>query len=51
MNGNDKPLDVTMERTLEILPYGTQKRNILTDEIVTIGKEMHFAPREVMILE
>lgn len=51
MNGNDKPLDVTMERTLEILPYGTQKRNILTDEIVTIEKEMHFAPREVMILE
>lgn len=40
-----------MERTLEILPYGTRLRNILTDSDVTISEKMTFAPREVMILQ
>lgn len=51
MNGRDEPLTVTMERTLEIMPYGTKLRNILTDSDVTISEEMTFAPREVMILQ
>ena len=51
MNGRDEPLTVTMERTLEILPYGTVLRNILTDSDVTISEKMTFAPREVMILQ
>lgn len=51
MNGRDVPHTVTMERTLEILPYGTKLHNILTDSDVTIKREMTFAPREVMILQ
>lgn len=51
MNGRDVPHTVTMERTLEILPYGTKLHNILTDSDVTIEREMTFAPREVMILQ
>lgn len=50
MNGTDRPLTVTMERTLEILPYGTVRHNIITDKDVTIEETMTFAPREVMIL-
>ena len=51
LNGRDIPQDLTMERTLEILPYGTRLRNILTDSDVTISEKMTFAPREVMILQ
>lgn len=51
MNGTSKPLTVTMERTLEILPYGTRLHNILTDKDVIIEETMTFAPREVMILQ
>ena len=51
MNGRDVPHTVTMERTLEILPYGSRLHNIVNDSDVTIEKEMTFAPREVMILQ
>lgn len=51
MNGRDVPHTVTMERTLEILPYGTKLHNMITGSDVTIEKEMTFAPREVMILQ
>lgn len=51
MNGTSKPLTVTMERTLEILPYGETRRDIVTGEDVTIAEKMTFAPRQVMILQ
>ena len=51
MNGNDTPLTVTMERTLEILPYGTTLRDVLTDKPFTVKPEMTFAPRALYILE
>lgn len=51
LNGRDVPNTVTMESTLEILPYGTTLRNIVNDKNVTIEEEMTFAPREVMILQ
>ncbi len=51
LNGNDSPLTTTMERTLEILPYGSQRRDMLTGKTVTIEPEMTFAPREILILE
>lgn len=51
MNGTSKPLTVTMERTLEILPYGTRLHDIISDSDVTIAEEMTFAPRQVMILQ
>lgn len=51
LNGNDSPVTTTMERTLEILPYGSQRRDILTGKTVTIEPEMTFAPREILILE
>ncbi|MDE6337890.1 MAG: cyclomaltodextrinase C-terminal domain-containing protein, partial [Muribaculaceae bacterium] len=35
MNGNDEPVTMDMEQTLEILPYGTQKRDMLSGETVT----------------
>lgn len=51
MNGRDIPLTVTMERTLEILPYGTTLHDIITGQDVTIEPEMTFAPRQVLILQ
>ena len=51
MNGNDKPVTMDMEQTLEILPYGTRKRDMLTGETVTIGEQMTFPPRALYILE
>ena len=51
MNGNDKPLDVTMERTLEILPYGTKLHDVISGEDVIITEQMHFAPRQILLLE
>ncbi len=51
LNGKDEPNTVTMERTLEILPYGISRRNMMTGENVTITEKMTFAPREIMILQ
>lgn len=51
LNGNDSPVTTTMERTLEILPYGSERRDMLTGKTVTIEPEMTFAPREILILE
>lgn len=51
MNGKDSELTVPMNRTLEIMPYGTKMRNILNGSDVIITEEMTFAPREIMILQ
>lgn len=51
MNGTDDTLDVTMERTVEVLPYGTVMTDIITGKPVTVEEEMTFAPRQVMILQ
>ncbi|MDE6190645.1 MAG: glycoside hydrolase family 13 protein [Muribaculum sp.] len=51
MNGNDSPVTTTMERTLEILPYGITRRDMLTGDNVTITEEMTFPPRALYILE
>ncbi len=51
LNGNDSPVTTTMERTLEILPYGSQRRDMLTGAAVTIEPEMTFSPRQIYILE
>ncbi|MDE5624979.1 MAG: glycoside hydrolase family 13 protein, partial [Muribaculaceae bacterium] len=40
MNGTTRPLTVTMERTLEILPYGTRLHDIISGEDVTIAEQM-----------
>lgn len=51
LNGNDSPVTTTMERTLEILPYGSQRRDMLTGETITISPGMTFSPRQILILE
>lgn len=51
LNGQSEPNTVTMERTLEILPYGTTLRDLVSGKDVTITEEMTFAPRQVMILQ
>lgn len=51
LNGRDVPNTVTMERTLEILPYGTTMTDVITGKPVTIEEEMPFEPRQVMILQ
>ena len=51
LNGNDSAVTTTMERTLEILPYGSTRRDMLTGETITIEPEMTFAPRAIYILE
>lgn len=51
LNGLSTPNTTTMERTLEILPYGTTMRDLVSGKDVTITEEMTFAPRQVMILQ
>ena len=51
MNGNDTPVTTTMERTLEILPYGTTRRDMLSGKEITITEEMTFPPRALYIFE
>ena len=51
LNGTGEPNEVTMDRTVEILPYGTTMHNMITGRPVTIEEKMTFAPREVMILQ
>lgn len=51
MNGTSKPLTVTMERTLEILPYGTRLHDLISGEDVTIAEKMTFSPRQIMVLQ
>lgn len=51
LNGQSKPNTVIMERTLEILPYGTTMHDLVSGKDVTITEEMTFAPRQVMILQ
>lgn len=50
MNGNDSENKVTMERTLEVLPYGTTMHDLISGRDVTIQPEMTFGPRQVMVL-
>lgn len=50
MNGNDAENKVTMERTLEVLPYGTVMHDVISGRDVTITPEMTFAPRQILIL-
>jgi len=51
LNGITAPNTVTMERTAEILPYGTRMHDLVSGQDVTITEEMTFAPRQVMILQ
>lgn len=51
LNGRDTANTVTMERTREILPYGTTLTDIISGKPVTIAEEMTFSPRQVMILQ
>lgn len=51
LNGQSEPNTVTMERTVEILPYGKTMRDLVSGNDVTITEEMTFAPRQVMILQ
>lgn len=51
MNGTSKPLTVSMERTLEILPYNTRMHDLISGEDVTIDDTMTFAPRQILVLQ
>lgn len=51
MNGNDRNITTTMERTLEVLPIGSKWKDLLTDNEITITEKMTFAPRKVFILQ
>lgn len=51
MNGTSKPLTVSMERTLEILPYNTKMHDLISGEDVTIDETMTFAPRQILVLQ
>ena len=51
MNGNDDPLDVTMERTLEVLPYGSKWHDVISDTEIEIKPEMKFGPRQILLLQ
>jgi len=51
LNGNDEPRTISMEPTLEILPYGSVRRDVLSGNDVTIEREMEFPARAIYILE
>ena len=54
MNGRDEPLQVDMERYLEIIPKGKKYRDVVTGEIIQLipdsSATVTFSPREVRIL-
>ncbi len=51
LNGRDTEQTLTMERTVEILPYGTPLFDIVSHKPVLINETMTFAPRQVLILQ
>ncbi|MCC8117692.1 MAG: glycoside hydrolase family 13 protein [Bacteroidales bacterium] len=51
LNGNDKEASMNMNQTAESLPIGSSRRDVLTDENVTISETMTFSPRQILILE
>lgn len=51
MNGNDSSVTTSMERTLEVLPIGTELKDMLTGKTIVITEEMTFAPRAIYILQ
>lgn len=51
LNGSDKEVERSMERTLEIMPYGSEWKDVVSGKPVVIKEEMTFAPRQVMILQ
>lgn len=51
MNGTNSPVTTSMAQYLEIMPYGTTLRDMLTGKDVTITEEMTFPAREILILE
>ena len=40
-----------MERTLEVLPIGTELKDVLSGKMIKIEEEMTFAPRVIYILQ
>ncbi|MDE5812622.1 MAG: glycoside hydrolase family 13 protein [Muribaculaceae bacterium] len=51
INGTDEPLELQMARYAEIMPKGTQMKNVLTDEQVTIGDTLVLQPRQTLLLQ
>ena len=51
LNGTDTPVKMEMDRTLEIMPYGTRFHDVITGSEVTIEPVMTFTPRQVLVLE
>lgn len=51
MNGTNSELTTKMNRTVEVLPYGTTMTDLISGQPVTITEEMSFAPRQVMVLQ
>lgn len=51
MNGTNSELTTKMNRTVEVLPYGTTMTDMISGQPVTITEEMSFAPRQVMVLQ
>jgi len=51
MNGNDTPLDVTMERTAEVIPYGSKWTDALTGTTIEITGTTKMPPRQILILQ
>lgn len=51
MNGTNSPVTTPMAQYVEIMPYGTTLRDMLTGKDVTITEEMTFPAREILILE
>ncbi len=51
MNGRDKEQTLTMERTVEIMPYGSSFYDIISSQPVKIEETMTFAPRQIMVLQ
>ncbi len=50
MNGNDSEVTTEMDRTLEVLPVGSQWTDLITGQTFTVPAEMTFGPRQTLIL-
>lgn len=51
MNGNDRPATMDMSQTMEVLPIGSNRIDMLTSDVITIGDQLTLRPRQILILQ
>ena len=51
MNGRDEEVTIPMEQTLEIMPYGSRMKDVISGDEIVVAEEMTLPARGLYILE